>query len=103
VFDLITPWSEEEISQNRMVWARCWGLPISLWKEDCIRKIVSTNGKFISIDQNKISRINLEYLRVRMRTTIGHKIDFIQDVKINGKIYLVVVREEVNQETPCMC
>ncbi|KAK7356692.1 hypothetical protein VNO80_15967 [Phaseolus coccineus] len=38
-----------------------------------------------------------------MRTTRGHKIDFIQDVKINNTIYHVVVREEVNQETPCMC
>jgi len=38
-----------------------------------------------------------------MRTTIGCKIDFIQDVRINGTIYHVVIREEVNQETLCLC
>ncbi|KAL9328384.1 hypothetical protein ACSQ67_003387 [Phaseolus vulgaris] len=38
-----------------------------------------------------------------MRTTIGQKIDFIQDVRINDTIYHVVIREEVNQESPCLC
>ena len=103
VFDSITPWLEGEYPHNRVVWARCWGLPISLWNEDCLRKIASTNGMFISIDQNATSRINLEYVRVQMRTTIGHKIDFIQEVRINGIIYHVVIREEVNQESPCLC
>jgi len=103
VFDSITPWSEGEYPHNRVAWARCWGFPISLWNEDCLRKIASTNGMFISIDQNATSRINLEYLRVQMRTTIGQKIDFIQDVRINDTIYHVVIREEVNQESPCLC
>ncbi|KAL9315930.1 hypothetical protein ACSQ67_016931 [Phaseolus vulgaris] len=70
------------------------GMDINSKNKDRLRKIVSTNGMFISIDQNATSRINLEYLRVQMRTTIGCKIDFIQDVRINGTIYHVVIREE---------
>jgi len=84
-----------KILNNKVVRARCWGLPVSLWNEECIRKIVSTDGKFISIDQNSISIINLEYLKVQMTTSLGHKIDFIQDVKINGTIYHVVVWDEM--------
>jgi len=37
---IVEPWSENHVAGHKMVWVRYYGLPFSLWNEDCFAKVV---------------------------------------------------------------
>jgi len=40
VFQTIVPWSEEYVVGHKVVWVRCFGLPLAFWNKDCFYKVV---------------------------------------------------------------
>lgn len=34
IFDTLKPWGESSVVENKVVWTRCKGLPLSLWTLD---------------------------------------------------------------------
>jgi len=105
VFDTITPWNSSQTVQNKLVWVRCRGLPFNLWSQQCFEKIVALTGELVSIDEKTLTWDNLEYARLNVKVPIGMKIWIQKSMRINGKIYNVILEEETNNgmQTTCCC
>ena len=66
VFEAIEPWSTSVVATHRLVWARCYGLPISLWNKDCLSKLVGEVAQLVSFDASTELWENLEYARIQL-------------------------------------
>jgi len=63
LFEVIEPWSESLVVDHRLVWARCYGVPFSLWNRDCLTKAVGDAAELVSIDDATEQWENLEFAR----------------------------------------
>ena len=61
VFDNIKLWYENHVAGHKILWIRCYGLPFSLWNEDCFSKVVGEIATLVSIDKSTLLWENLEY------------------------------------------
>lgn len=32
----VKPWSEYFVASHKVVWARCYGVPVALWSKECL-------------------------------------------------------------------
>ena len=37
LFDTIIPWEDQFVAVDKLVWARCRGLPLKLWNTECFK------------------------------------------------------------------
>jgi len=63
-FEIINPWSESFVAGHKIVCARCYGLPISLWSKDCFSKVVGDVASLVVIDETTEAWDNLKYARI---------------------------------------
>jgi len=68
VFRDFKPWSDSLAASHRLIWVRCYGLPLSLWNKDCLSKVVGEVATLVSIDDGTVLWENLEYARIQVRT-----------------------------------
>ena len=40
LFVSIKPWTKMAVASHKVVWVKCYGLPISLWNEECFRRVI---------------------------------------------------------------
>jgi len=94
VFEDLEPWSASFVVSHRLVWARCYGLPLSLWNKDCLSKIIGEMEDLISIDEATEQWENLEYVRIQLRVIKTSRIGITNGYWINGEIYNISIFEE---------
>jgi len=98
VFDDIEPWSESYVASHKVVWVRCYGLPLPLWNKDCLSKVVGEVMSLVTIDETTSSWENLEYARIQVRLLKSCKVGVANDFLINGQVYNIsLVEEEPSQ------
>jgi len=61
------PWNESKVVVNKTVWARCRGLPLSLWTVDCFRKVLHKVGTLVDVDETILNWERVEYSRLMVR------------------------------------
>lgn len=54
IFISIEPWTATCVVNHKVVWVRCFGLPISLWNRECFAKVVGESATLISIDDTTL-------------------------------------------------
>jgi len=64
VFDGVEPWMEAHVVSHKIVWVRCYGLPIPFWNKDCFAKVVGEVATLVSIDKFTLMWENLESARL---------------------------------------
>ncbi|XP_027362640.1 uncharacterized protein LOC113870247 [Abrus precatorius] len=87
-------WHPSMVAVRRVTWVRCYGVPLHAWGELFFRKLVSSLGDFIQIDQVTAERRRLDYGRIQLGTTIAELIKQNITVKINDRFYSIVMLEE---------
>ena len=50
LFYSLTKWNPQLRTENRLVWLRCWGIPVVMWKMENIRMIVAAMGDLVDAD-----------------------------------------------------
>ena len=105
VFDNINPWSENHVAGHKIVWVRCYGIPISLWNKDCFSKVVGEMASLVSIDKSTLLWENLEYARLQVRLLKNHNARLAKSMWINDHFFSILVEEEIPCENrgPCKC
>jgi len=105
VFEVIEPWSEEHIAGHKIIWVRCYGLPMSLWNMDCFSKMVGEVASLVDIDRATETWDNLEYARLQVRTLKSGSAKITKGMKINGQILNIYIEEEKPNffEGKCKC
>ena len=97
VFVSIEPWSVLSASNHRVVWVRCYGVPLSYWSRDCFEKVLgvmATSAVLVSIDKNTLSWEVVEYARLQVRILNLDSTKMARSVWINNICYSVLMEEE---------
>jgi len=103
LFESTIPWSKEQIAGNKIVWLRCRGLPLTLWNEECLRKVVAPIGPMVSTTDTLLLGENLEYVRFKARLHIACKVQKKVDMKINDTMYHITLEKEMVHEHQKYC
>jgi len=94
VFVSTQPWTETIVADHRVVWTRCYGLPISLWNKDCFEKVVGEEASLVSIDVATLSWENLEFARLQVRILQSRSCTWMNNMRFNDFKYNIVMEEE---------
>lgn len=94
MFYSLVKWSSDLRLGNRLVWLRCWGIPLVAWKLENIRKIVATVGDLVEVDDDVEHMQRLDRARVLVRTPRPPLLQHLVDVHIEGDIHRVHMVEE---------
>jgi len=94
VFQSIEPWSEEHVAGHKVVWVRCYGLPLTLWNTDCFSKVVGEVATLVSVDESTALWENLEYARLQVRLLKNCNARVSKSMRINGQTLSIFIEEE---------
>jgi len=51
IFEEIKPWTPSCVVGYKIVWARCYGLPLPLWSKECLSKVVGEVATLVDVDE----------------------------------------------------
>ena len=96
LFETIAPWFESITAEHKIIWARCFGLPLSLWTKDCFSKVIGEAATLVSIDEATETWDNLEFARLQLRVLNSGFLSLSKNMRINGQPYTVCIVEEAS-------
>jgi len=105
LFDDTEPWSESCVAGHKIVWVRCYGIPLTLWNEQCFSKVVGEVASLVKIDESTRLWENLEYARLHVRLPKACKVDMVKEFMINEQLCNIVITEEIpsKERGECSC
>ncbi len=99
VFSEVKPWSVSSSADHKLVWVKCYGLPLPFWNRDCFSKVVghiSATATMVAIDKSTLIWEVLEYARLLVRVQNLGSVRMMRRVKINKHVCSIYIEEEVN-------
>lgn len=103
IFVSIDPWKKSRVASHKAVWVRCYGLPISLWNEDCFARVVGEVTTLISIDKAALLWENLEFAQLQVKLEINCYVMVAKKMRINDHTLSISVEEELPFFTAGQC
>ncbi|CAL5356809.1 unnamed protein product [Camellia sinensis] len=82
------------LEQERCVWLRCYGLPLSLWNRDTFNNIGSIWDTVLSLGGDICQPKSFSHTRIRVATSSMESINKIIFLKCKGKLHPILVCEE---------
>jgi hypothetical protein len=95
LFEKIVPWSPELVSNQRVAWLRCYGVPLHAWGVDLFRALAFKFGRFIEVDETTSNFKRCDVARVKILTAQKQTIDSSMAVKMLGTRFDIRVIEEL--------
>ncbi|GMP81599.1 hypothetical protein CsSME_00036251 [Camellia sinensis var. sinensis] len=86
--------SDDTAEQERCLWLRCYGVPLSMWNRSTFNKIGSVWGSVLSLDGNISQPETFSHGRVRIATGCMEFINQTIKLECKGRIHSVLVCEE---------
>jgi hypothetical protein len=96
LFEKVVPWSPELISNDRVTWLRCFGVPQHAWGVDLFRALAFKYGRFIEVDDCTHKFKRCDFARVKILTNERAVIDSSMAVKVLGRRFDIRVMEEAS-------
>jgi hypothetical protein len=87
LFERLVPWAPELVSNQRVTWLRCFGVPVHAWGFDLFRALAFKFGRFIDIDEDTKNLNRCDVARVRILTGERRLVDAVMAVKMLGQRY----------------
>jgi len=103
VFLSIVPWSAAQVVNHRVVWVRCFGLPISLWNRECFAKVIGESNSLIAIDDTTLLWENLEFARLKVRVENNCFVRVAKKMRINNQVLSISIEEECPMASIGIC
>ena len=103
LFESIIPWEESFAVDEKVVWVRCRGLPLSMWNRGCFERVAAQVGSLVEVDGSTLEFEDLEFARLRVRAPVGRAIHMVMDTKINDILCQIVLEEEIPSLNTCGC
>jgi hypothetical protein len=92
----IKEWNPKEISSDRSIWIRVYGVPVHAWRENFFKRILECTGEVIVLDDDTLKKRRFDYARVLIRTSALSFINQVEKVKIDEDFFVVRLLEEVS-------
>jgi hypothetical protein len=94
LFERVVPWLPELVSNTRVSWLRCHGVPTHAWGNDLFRALSFKYGRFIDVDEDTKTFRRCDVARVKVMTKEPKIIDSSMVIKVEGKRFEIRVIEE---------
>jgi len=98
VFASLKPWTVTSVSSHRIVWVRCYGLPLSVWNRECFSKLIglaAPSAVLMAIDNLTETWETLEYARPQVRILKLESVRLAKCVQVNKQLCNILIEEEV--------
>ncbi|KAK2377288.1 hypothetical protein QL285_077987 [Trifolium repens] len=106
LFEKVVPWSPEIVTNDRVTWLRCYGVPQHAWGVDLFRALAFKYGRFIEVDDCTHHFKRCDFARVKILINERSVIDTTMAVKVLGIRFDIRVLEEggqaLNMNKPCV-
>jgi len=96
-FSSVRSWTHNYGVNNRIIWVRCFGLPIQVWNRDCFTKVIREFAKsatVVAVDEASLSWEVLEYARLKVRVQNGGSVRWARRMQVNDLLCDILVEEE---------
>ncbi|WJX89444.1 hypothetical protein P8452_71443 [Trifolium repens] len=94
-FDRFEAWSPELVTNHRVVWLSCFGIPLHAWGDAIFRTIGFKYGTFIQVDNPTKNLLRGDRARIKIVTSLKEVVDSTVCVSVMGKKFNIRVMEEV--------
>jgi hypothetical protein len=102
LFERMIPWSPELISNDRVTWLRCYGVPVHAWGNDLFRALAFKFGRFVEVDEPTKSLERCDVARVKVVSAEKKLIDSSLTVSVKGRQFGIRIIEEAGTEEGTM-
>jgi len=103
LFVSLKPWTKMVVASHKVVWVKCYGLPIYLWNEECFRRVIGEAGKLMSIDKSTLMWDNLKFARLQVRIENHRYVRFVKKLRINEHMLSILHEEDHPVSTADCC
>jgi len=96
-FSSVSPWSHNCGVSYRIIWVRCFGLPLPALNRDCFDKVIgelSKSATVVAVDEASLSWEVLEYVRLKVRVQNVGSVRWARRMQINDLLCSILVEEE---------
>jgi hypothetical protein len=100
-FDHFEEWSPNLVSNHRVSWLKCFGVPLHAWGEAIFRTVGFKYGTYIEVDSATKIMQRGDVARIKMVTDLSILIDSNITVAVLGKKFVIRVVEEVGGLEGC--
>lgn len=90
----IRRWCDKEVEDTRVVWIRCFGIPIHVWTSEFFVSLANHFGVFICVDEHMANGRCLDVARIMVCVGIGFKTPDELNLDIDGNSFTVFLRED---------
>ncbi|CAL0299905.1 unnamed protein product [Lupinus luteus] len=94
LFLSLSSWTDDCVEAGRLVWIRCFGLPIHVWNEESFSLLAKEFGSLLEVDKASSLKECLEYCRLMIRTSSWSRIEDDIGACISGKEYTIHIMED---------
>ncbi|XP_057419154.1 uncharacterized protein LOC130713399 [Lotus japonicus] len=94
MFEEMYPWSPNLTPEQRIIWLRCEGIPLHLWKVKFFQELVNEVGEIVAVDGDTINFEKVDAARLCIRTPSMEPIFLHYKVKIKENVFNVRLVEE---------
>ncbi|GKV25884.1 hypothetical protein SLEP1_g35265 [Rubroshorea leprosula] len=93
-FSEVKSWMPTMVAKERLVWLKCFGVPLHVWGSEFFSSIASEWGKFISLYDNTRLKKRFDVARVLISIAEDKIISKAINYMINGHMYCIHCMEE---------
>ena len=87
-------WSPEIRPTHRLTWVLLWGLPLTVWEEELMAKVLAEVGEVVEVDEYVEARRRLDVARILVRTQKEPSLQANIPAIIDGIEYVLQVVED---------
>ena len=87
-------WSPELRPTYRLTWVLIWGLPLSVWEEESMAKVLAEVGEVVEVDAYVEAKQRLDVARVLVRMQMKPPFQATIPATIDGSDYVLHVAED---------
>lgn len=94
-FEAIYPWSPNLTPEQRIIWLRCEGIPLHLWKVQFFQDLIKEVGEVIAVAGETSEFSRLDAARICVRTLVMEPIFVHYKMQIKDRVYNIRIMEEL--------
>ncbi|KEH40713.1 DUF4283 domain protein [Medicago truncatula] len=95
LFKSVKRWAPNLVSKQRLIWIRCFGLPLHVWDEKTFKKMGALFGEFVDFDEETIGLNRVDMGRIYVLSSSMAFVNEKLRVEVMGVVFDVWVVEEV--------
>lgn len=97
-FDSVSPWDFSHVSNERLVWIKCIGIPLQVWCHNFFSSLVCGFGSLVNTDRGTSEKRRLDTTRLLISTINAKTISCNITLNVNGSLFNVVIVEDLSRD-----